>query len=359
MSIQRIGFCCKWLDRVEEVAGKVPAARETNTRSTTVAWLNRQTKDVAVEHLWDIVRHNISSTQSLVKKVGAYDPELRMVRIGSDVLPMYTQPDWGWFYNQPDVRAYAEAGFAEVGRLARALDVRLSFHPGQYCVLASDNDNIVERSIEEFEYHVDMARWMGYGATWHDHGFKINVHLSGRGGADKFIRSLGRLTPEARNLITIENDEMTNGLDCTLAVSKHVALVLDIHHHWINSGEYISPTDSRVRTVIDSWRGTRPVLHYSVSREDILIGHCTRTRPDLAGLLAGGHKKQQLRAHSDFYWNESVNEWAIGFWPEFDIQLESKAKNLAREQFYAQAIQSRVLEDCQTQLDHTADLQAA
>lgn len=337
MNLKRIGFCCKWLDHPSEVAGKVPAARETNTRSTTVAWLNRQTRDVAVERLWDIVRHNISSTQHLVKKVGAYDSELRMVRIGSDVLPMYTQSDWGWFYNQPDVRAYAEAGFAEVGRLARALDVRLSFHPGQYCVLASDNDNIVERSIEEFEYHVDMARWMGYGATWHDHGFKINVHLSGRGGADKFLRSLGRMTPEARNLITIENDEMTNGLDTTLAVSEHVALVLDIHHHWINSGEYISPSDPRVRTVLDSWRGTRPVLHYSVSREDILVDHCTRTRPDLAGLIERGHKKQKLRAHSDFYWNESVNEWAIGFWPEFDIQLESKAKNLAREHFYSQA----------------------
>jgi UV DNA damage repair endonuclease len=283
------------------------------------------------------VKHNISSTQHLVKKVGSYDPELRMVRIGSDVLPMYTQSDWGWFYNQPDVRAYAEAGFAEVGRLARALDVRLSFHPGQYCVLASDNDNIVERSIQEFEYHVDMARWMGYGATWHDHGFKINVHLSGRGGPDKFLRTLGRLTPEARNLITIENDEMTNGLDLTLTVGEHVALVLDIHHHWINTGEYISPEDDRVRLVRDSWRGVRPAMHYSVSREDVLVSHCPRTRPDLTELTARGFNKQKLRAHSDFYWNEPVTEWALGFLPEFDIQCESKAKNLASAQVYETA----------------------
>jgi UV DNA damage endonuclease len=48
-------------------------------------------------------------------------------------------------------------------------------------VLASESDEIVERSILEFEYHADMARWMGYGASWHDHGFKINVHLSGKG----------------------------------------------------------------------------------------------------------------------------------------------------------------------------------
>lgn len=344
MTHKRIGFACKWINAPEEVAGKKPASTDHNTRSTTVAWLNRQTRDVAVERMWDIVRDNLQSTLKLVQRVGGMPHERRMVRIGSDILPMYTQSDWSWFYKQADVRAYAEKHFTEVGRVARELDVRLSFHPGQYCVLASDNDNIVERSIEEFEYHVDMARWMGYGATWHDHGFKINVHLSGRGGPDKFLRTLGRLTPEARNLITIENDEMSNGLDCTLAVGEHVALVLDLHHHWINSdGDYILATDDRVRRVVDSWRGTRPVLHYSVSREDILLGHCTRTRPDLAGLVAGGHKKQQLRAHSDFYWCEPVNHWALEHLTWGDIMCESKAKNLASEQIYTLAKEQKII----------------
>ena len=298
------------------------------------AWLNRQTRDVAVERMWDIVRDNLLSTLKLVQRVGGMEHERRMVRIGSDILPMYTQADWRWFYKQPDVRAYAEKHFAEVGRVARELGVRLSFHPGQYCVLASADDGIVERSIEEFEYHVDMARWMGYGAAWHDHGFKINVHLSGKGGPDKFLCTLGKLTPEARNLITIENDEMTNGLDLTLAVREHVALVLDIHHHWINSGEYILATDDRVQLVRDSWRDVRPTVHYSVSREDILVDHCPASRPDLAGLVAGGYKKQQLRAHSDFYWNSSVNDWALTFLPNFDIMCESKGKNLASQALY-------------------------
>jgi UV DNA damage repair endonuclease len=214
--------------------------------------------------------------------------------------------------------------------------VRLSFHPGQFCVLASDNPEIVDRSIEEFEYHVDMARWMGYGASWHDHGFKINVHLSGRGGPDLFLKTLGRLTPEARNLITIENDEITNGLDSTLVVAKHVALVLDIHHHWINTGEYITPEDSRTDRVVESWRGCRPLLHYSVSREDLLVDHPTGTRPDLSQLLNLGYKKAKLRAHSDFMWNTAVNDWALTFAPKFDIQVEAKGKNLASAQLAKQ-----------------------
>jgi UV DNA damage repair endonuclease len=201
-------------------------------------------------------------------------------------------------------------------------------------VLASESDEIVERSILEFEYHADMARWMGYGAGWHDHGFKINVHLSGKGGPAKFLQTLGRLSPEARNLIAIENDEMTNGIDVTLAVAEHCALTLDIHHHWINTGEYITPEDPRARRVVESWRGARPALHYSVSREDILVDHDTGTRPDLAQLLDRGFRKQKLRAHSDFLWNSAVTDWALTFSEDWDIQVEAKGKNLATDQLH-------------------------
>jgi UV DNA damage repair endonuclease len=152
---------------------------------------------------------------------------------------------------------------------------------------------------------------------------------------------LSRLSTEARNLITIENDELTNGIDVTLAVADHVALVLDIHHHWINSGEYITPTDPRAQRVLESWRGVRPALHYSVSREDCLVDHSRTVKPDLSALLAQGYKKQKLRAHSDFMWNDAVNDWAMTFADQWDIQCEAKGKNLARDQIYQHWLAAR------------------
>jgi UV DNA damage repair endonuclease len=116
-----------------------------------------------------------------------------------------------------------------------------------------------------------------------------------------------------------------------------VPIVLDIHHHWIREGEYIKPTDDRVKRVIDSWRGVRPACHYSVSREDALVNHCVHTLPDHKVLLESGHKKQKLRAHSDFYWNNAVNEWALSFTETHDIMCESKAKNLASFVLYNKA----------------------
>ena len=327
---KRIGFACKYMhpDQTQKKKLLEEVQRPLNTRSTTVQWLNRQTVDVAEERLWDIMVHNIASYKRLIEYVGSLHPELRMVRLGSDVLPVYTEPTWSYYWRKSDVRDYAAREFAKVGETARALDVRLSMHPGQFTVLASDNPEIVERSIEEFEYHTDVIRWMGYGQTFQD--FKCNVHISGRQGPAGIKHAVDtRLSQEARNTITIENDENKWGIDASLELANTCALVLDIHHHWCREGEYIHPTDNRFSRIIDSWRGVRPVIHYSVSREDVLAGHPLDVQPDMDILLAGEYKKAKLRAHSDYMWNSAVNDWALSFLPYADIMVESKAKNLA------------------------------
>jgi len=308
--------------------------RPLNTRSTTVQWLNRQTRDVAEERLWDIMVHNIASYKRLIEYVGSLPQQLRMVRLGSDVLPVYTQRDWSYYWQRPDVIAYCEREFAKVGETARALDVRLSMHPGQFTVLASDNEEIVERSIEEFEYHTDVIRYMGYGRTFQD--FKCNVHISGRQGPAGIKHAVdNRLSPEARNTITIENDENKWGLEHSLELVDTCALVLDIHHHWCREGEYIHPTDDRFDRVIDSWRGVRPVIHYSYSRDEALPeGFAHNTMPDMPTLLEAGHKKAKLRAHSDYYPNNAVNDYALSFLDYADIMCESKCKNLASIELY-------------------------
>jgi len=332
--IKKIGFACKWIDHADQVDGikKDDDAKQYNTGTTTISWLNRQTKEVAEQKLWDLMVSNITATQKLVDRVGKQHENLRMVRISSDILPAYTEPTWSYFWSKPDVVSYLERNFSLVGDSARASNTRLSMHPGQFVVLASANEGIVGRSIEEFEYHADMARYMGYGKSFQD--FKINVHISGKQGPEGIRAAYKRLTPEARNCITIENEENSWGLDDCLELADILPIVMDVHHHWIREGVYITPDDDQVQRVIDSWRGVRPTMHYSVSREDYLINHCPNTRPDHTVLLAQGYKKQKMRAHSNFYWNTEVNEWASSFWDQFDIMCESKAKNLASFEFH-------------------------
>jgi UV damage endonuclease UvdE len=330
MTIRRIGFACK-LSILDPKKGAVSIPRY-NTQTTTITWLNRQTRDVAVEKLWMLAKCNIESIKNLVDHVGNFPHGMRMVRLGSDILPAYTHENWRWFYKQPEFINYAERHFAKVGEIARQKDVRISFHPGQFVVLASIDENIVQRSIEEFEYHVDMARWMGYGQRFQD--MKINVHIAGRAGPDGIRAVYPRLSQEAQNTLTIENDEMSWGIDASLELADLVPLVLDGHHHWVKTGEWIDPRDDRVKRIFDSWRDVRPVIHYSISREDILVDHCRHTMPDLFKLLERGHKKAKLRAHSDYFWNHAVNQWALQFGEYADTMCESKCKNLASKELF-------------------------
>lgn len=344
-NIQRIGFACKYMhpDQTQKKKVLEELQRPLNEKATTITWLNNQTREVAEQRLWDIMQHNGVAAKRLVEYVGGLSNELRMVRLGSNQLPAYTQHDWSYFWRKSDVRQEAERLYSAVGETARELDVRLSMHPGQFTVLASISDDIVNRSIEEFEYHVDIARWMGYGKQFQD--FKVNVHISGKKGPAGIKECLNRLTPEARNCITIENDENSWGLEASLELAGHLGLVVDIHHHWVRTGEYIQADDDRIKRVKDSWRGVRPTMHYSQSREDLLIDHNPNKRPDMETLLQQGYKKQKLRAHSDMCWNTACNDWALSFRNDFDIMVEAKHKNLANQQLLEQHNQ-KILSHC-------------
>lgn len=341
--VKRIGFCCQWFHSDQTLKKKQleELERPYNTRATTVRWLNEH-KDQAEEKLAMVFKHNIESIKNLITLVSKLPPERRMCRISSPILPVATENTWRYYWDKPDVIQYCEKHFAEAGALAREHDVKISFHPGQFTVLASDNPEIVDRSIDEFEYHVRMARMMGFGKKWQD-GCKINVHISGRQGPEGIMKVLPRLSTEARNLITIENDEMGWGLDATLQLEKHVALVLDIHHHLIRDEEYIQVNDDRVKRVIDSWRGVRPTIHYSYFRDEELMP-AYRDNPEkmhsglhnIKDLLLLGCKKQKLRSHSDLLPNKAANAWALSFLDHADIQVEAKMKNLAAQELYQQ-----------------------
>ena len=327
-TIKRIGFACK-IQKSPDVADP-----DLNTKSTTISYLQRQTPDAQRAKLWGLLEHNLATFYRQLQWVSRQPLNQRMFRITSDLLPVYSHDDFMPFYFQPDVVLKLERELRRCGDFARQHDIRLSFHPGQFCVLASDNPGIVENSIVEFEYHCDVIRYMGYGQQFQD--FKCNVHVGGRQGPAGIKSVMRRLSPEARNCLTIENAEFTWGLDASLELVDTCALVLDIHHHWIYSGEYILPQDARFKRVCDSWRGVRPVIHYSVSREDCLVDHDPLVRPDLKSLKSQGFTSAKLRAHSEYYWNQACNQWALEFQEFADIMCEAKQKNLASKKLVDQ-----------------------
>lgn len=330
----RIGFACQWL--LPEREGKTDKEiKEIESpfrcTTTTVKWCSENKKDYQ-EKLWSIMEHNLLALHKLVIKVASDpDPMKRMVRLSSDVLPLFTYEPFAEFYRRNDVIDFLEKKLPYIGKFAESKKVRLSFHPSQICVLASENPQIVENSIREFEYHAFLVRCMGLGKEFQD--FKCNVHLSGKGGESVFRKAHSKLSDVAKNIITIENDEYSAGLDYVLAISDIVPIVLDVHHHWINTGGYIKNTDNRISRILESWRGVRPVMHYSYSRSEFLANHVSNSRPSYFKL---GMQDRFLRQHSDEYPNEHSNRWALSFLNQFDIMCEAKFKNIARDQLVEQ-----------------------
>lgn len=311
----KLGFACKYFDAQQHQ----PFPFRATTRKRFLSLGNEE----RIKLIYEISAANLNNLYLNLQQLSTELPALRMMRIGSDLLPLYTVPEATPLYQAFLVDLHPL--FARCGEIARKNDIRLSFHPGQYTVLASDNPAVVERAIEDVEYHTLCAKLIGYGKVFQD--FKINIHMNGRNGFSGFKDAFMQLSHEAKMMLTVENDEISCSLDDVLQASELCPIVLDIHHHWVKENAFIQPDDPRIEAIKASWRGVRPVMHYSISQEGIIPEH---GYPDQNIL---GVSKSKLRAHSDYYFNDTLNDWALSF-VDFDIMCEVKMKNLARNQLY-------------------------
>ncbi len=334
----RLGYCCKFVPP----DGDPALAAAMNTGTTTVTHLRRIGPSAAHGKLLGLVGRNVAALRLQVARVAGLPPLRRLLRLPSDLLPAYTHPEVAPLYRHPEIRGAVESGLAALGAQARAGDVRVSFHPDQFCVLASANPAAAENGLREFEYHAEAMALMGYHGSWHPHGAHVNVHGGGRAGGVEGIRAgLARLSAQARNLVTLENDEVSYGLDDLLALADAVPVVLDLHHHWVASrGEWIGPDDPRVARVAGSWRGVRPVAHVSVCREGLLPARGrSRALPRFDAAIAAGATARDLRAHADLMWNGPLNDLVAAHLTWADFEVEAKSKNLASDALAGHVLQ--------------------
>ncbi|UMY17374.1 UV damage endonuclease UvsE [Methylobacterium organophilum] len=332
----RLGFCCKFIPDEEPgrhatLKAARAAALAMNLTGTTMSHLGNLAPAARRAKIEGIVRHNLAALGRQVAWVAGRPPLERLMRIGSDVLPGFNHPVARDIYVAPELRRLIETGLGRIGEAARADGVRLSMHPGPFCIIASRNPEAQRNGIAELEYHAEIMGLLGYGGGWHPHGAHVNIHIGGRApGIEGFRENLPLLSQAARDLLTVENDESLFSLDAVLRLGDRVPIVLDLHHHWVESGgAYLEPEDARIPAVIASWRGVRPVSHISVSREALLADHDVRVLPDYAALSAAGHSRRDLAAHSDGMWNEAVNALVARHLAWSDFEIEAKAKNRA------------------------------
>lgn len=338
MDSARIGFCCTFVSPT----GDAGEQRALNMRQPTVASIARADQPAA--RLEEVILENLDVLDRQIALVARLPRLERLFRILSGFLVGWSHPVLAGIWTR-QLRQEVERRLALSGEFARRSDVRLSMHPSQHAILATHNDAALANAIHDIEEHSEIFGMLGYGGGWHPHGASVNIHGGARSaGVDAIRDSLGRLSDGARALITIENDEISFGLDDLLTVAEDVALVIDFHHHWVHSrGEWLRPEDPRLRRVEESWRGIRPLSHISVSREYLLEDHDRDHLPDFAALEQSGLRASKLRGHSDLMWNRAVNDLVAQHLEWTDVEVEAKQKNLASAQL-ASHVRERLAE---------------
>jgi UV DNA damage endonuclease len=208
----------------------------------------------------------------------------------------------------PDFPAIADE-LAFAGKLARAYDQRLTFHPSHFVKLAPEGEDLLAKSIKELEVHSRVFDLMGYPPS---HENKINIHIGGTYGdknatLKRFAANFKKLSPACQKRLTVENDDVPSAYSLsdllplhqmtgiplvrltaaitarsngavprrcvegrdfakTLRSAAAVMQVFDFHHQKFCPGA-LSEKEG-VLAAVKTWPpGIRPVVHWSESQE--------------------------------------------------------------------------------------------
>ena len=246
----RWGLCCQFVD--EPIHFRQATHRYVSTLDATAR----------ADYLAAIGRANAIALAHAIERCAELG--FGAFRISSQIIPLATHPVSGYTLEMLVDGDVISASFAGAGIVARERGVRLSFHPDQFVVLNSERESVVESSLREMEFQARMARLVGADT--------LTLHAGGAAGGvaaalERLERGLDRLSPEARSLVALENDDrLFTVVDLLpLCARMHVPLVYDVHHHRCHpDGLSVSEaTDAASAT----WGQREPWMHIASPRD--------------------------------------------------------------------------------------------
>jgi UV DNA damage endonuclease len=275
---------------------------------------------------WQSGPHLSVSLERLARILDYCDAhDIRMYRMATALAPYASHPELASFRDQP--RECAEQ-LELVGRRARALDVRLSTHPGQYTVLNSEDERTMRLAVEDLDVQAELLDGMGLGPE-----AVVVVHVGGAAGGvdaalDRFERGFALLSEAARARLVVENDDRRFGLSDVLRLAQRIGrpVVWDVLHHHCHDPAGI-PDREALASALATWpEGVTPKIHFSSPKTAV-----EERRRRVDGRVQRSPVLPQLRAHADLVdpiaFEHFLRGPARGL--SFDVMLEAKAKDLA------------------------------
>ncbi|OUL07530.1 UV damage repair endonuclease UvsE [Sedimentibacter sp. SX930] len=261
-------------------------------------------RNATPEKLTEVTVHNLEALEKMVEYNSAND--IKLFRISSDLIPFGSSPvntlDW------PEIHKEA---FERIGSKIHNSGMRVSLHPGQYTVLNSPTEDVVERAIEDLIYHDKILTALGT-----DMSNKIVLHVGGIYGdketaLDRFVDNFQHLPESVQNRLIIENDDRLYNIEEVLGLANRlqIPVVYDNLHHAINPPPSGGNDQYWIAEANKTWKEAdgKQKIHYS---------------QQAPGKRPGAHTDTiQLETFLQFY--NQLDD------PSIDIMLEVKDKNLS------------------------------
>lgn len=231
--------------------------------------------------------------------------DILIYRLSSDSFP------WMSEYKFQDLPKFEliKSYLVKIGDNIKSCGMRVSYHPGPFNVLASENPNVVIKTIDELNKHSEIMDIMGLDQSTF---YPINIHINTtqptrEDAAKRFCDNFKLLSESCQKRLTIENDDKISQYSVkilydTLYTSIGIPIVFDQHH--FNYGPLDQSMEDALILAHSTWK-TRVMTHMS----------SPKTIED---------KTARKTAHADYIY-EKIETFGL----DFDTEIEAKAKDLA------------------------------
>ena len=265
-------------------------------------------RDEALEILGSRILNNMQVTHATIQ----YCAECGYCyRISSDLFPLITYTAAN--ISLSDLPQYTDIveEIAAIKQTIQDTGVRVSVHPSEFNVLASTNQDAVDRTIRELNFYADFLDMLGLPS---DYNCPMNMHINNRDGTnaevtERFLYNFNMLQENVRNRLVIENDDKLNCWSVKQLIEDFypktkIPITFDYLHHACHPDGWTE--EFAILACVNTWQGYRPLFHYSESAQ----GNNPRKHADYA--------------EKDFYQYGDI---------DYDVDMELKQKDLAIAKF--------------------------
>ena len=296
-----LGLVCHFVEEQKKKNGEVVLYNKFETKTLQLGRFKAE--KYSEEQIKQTYIHNVQKTLEVLPEV--VNSGIRLFRLSSNLFPLYDVAPRSCWDNE-EVKFVLKS----IGQLITMHQMRVCVHPGQFCVLSSDSDSVVEKAFVELGIHGWMFDAMGLD---HSPKWAINIHGGKGDRSSRLIEQIKSLPDNVRKRLTLENDENSYSVIDLLGVHQEtgVPIVFDSHHHVFNDDDLTM--SEAFDAACQTWTGgVRPLQHISNTEPSLVNGSLLdrRKHSDMIHYVPD----PQLKALRD----DTV-----------DVEVEAKQKNLA------------------------------